>query len=331
MIQVAVGDRHPAGTRGRAAAAARACSEKPGAVSPSFRPGRAPRRVVLLRRASPCRDGPSRGGRVSRIYGRIDPATGRVSSYDERTVEAAESRPKVLSGVAAHEAYHAAVGLLHGLRVTEARADCPSPGIAGHVLFAPATELRDKALMLLAGNLADPDVPDWPPEWPSRFAEAGCDEHRLAELVDELDFDRRGWAALCDEAKNLVASPGIDDLASMIEQFLAKGHVLDEATLSSFHNAVCPPQPSSWPSSIRRRRRFSARRSPRPPTPPRRASSQHWLLSSTTSTRAGIGSCRVRSPRRWRRGGRPGTLCLSSGPTTGTRPTPTSGSPTRRT
>ena len=106
-----------------------------------------------------------------RIHGRIDPATGRFSSYDERTleaVEAAESRPKVLPGVAAHEAYHAAVGLLHGLRVTEARADNPSPGIAGHVLFAPGTELRDKALMLLAGNLADPDVPDWPPEWPSR-------------------------------------------------------------------------------------------------------------------------------------------------------------------
>ena len=148
-----------------------------------------------------------------RIHGRIDPATGQYSSYDERTLEAVEAtgaRPKVLPGVAAHEAYHAAVGLLHGLRVTEARADCPSPGIAGHVLFAPGTELRDKALMLLAGNLADPDVSDWPPEWPSHFAEAGCDEQRLAELVDELDLDRRGWTALCDEAKDLVATPAIE-------------------------------------------------------------------------------------------------------------------------
>ena len=180
-----------------------------------------------------------------RIHGRIDPATGRFSSYDERTLEAGEaaaSRPKVLPGVAAHEAYHAAVGLLQGLRVTEARADNPSPDVAGRVLFAPGTELRDKALMLLARQPRRPGRAGLAAEWPSRSARAGCDEQRLAELVDELDLDRRGWAALCGEARNLVASPGIDDLASMIEQFLAKGHVLDEATLATFYNAVCPPQ-----------------------------------------------------------------------------------------
>jgi hypothetical protein len=38
MIQVAVRDRHPAGTRGRAAAAARAYSKQPGAVSLSSVP-----------------------------------------------------------------------------------------------------------------------------------------------------------------------------------------------------------------------------------------------------------------------------------------------------
>jgi hypothetical protein len=131
---------------------------------------------------------------------------------------------------------------LHGLRVTEARADNPSPGVAGHVLFASGTEPRDKALMLLAGNLADPDVSDWPPERPSRFAEAGCDEHRLAELVDELDLDRRGWKALCDEAKDLVATPAIESLASMIELLLERGSVLDEARLASLYRAICTPQ-----------------------------------------------------------------------------------------
>src|SRR4051812_19079740 len=90
-----------------------------------FRPGRVPRRVVLLRRASPCRDGPLRGGRV--IQGRIDPATGVFTSYDQAAEAAVECRPEVDPEVAAHEARHAAIALVHGVRVTEASADSRRP------------------------------------------------------------------------------------------------------------------------------------------------------------------------------------------------------------
>jgi HK97 family phage prohead protease len=86
--------------------------------------------------------------------------------------------------------------------------------------------------------------PGWPPDWPSRSGPAACDEHRLADLVDELDLDRLGYAALCAEAKNLVDSPAIADLASMIEMFLAKGCVLRESHLATFYKAVCPPRSS---------------------------------------------------------------------------------------
>ncbi len=259
-----------------------------------------------------------------RIHGRIDPATGRYSSYDERTLEA---RPKVLPGVAAHEAYHAAVGLLHGLRVTEARADCPSPGIAGHVLFAPGTELRDKALMLLGGNLADPDVP----EWPSRFGPAGCDEHRLAELVDELDLDRRGWATRRDEAKDLFKRAlRSTSLASMIELFLARGLVIDDATLASFDNAS--PASHRGPGQVRRVAAGLRRKSFTTATNTDSAGEFEALVAVFGNVdKGGDRIMPGRSPRRWRRGGRPASPCPSSGPTTGTRPTPTSVSPTRRT
>jgi hypothetical protein len=95
--------------------------------------------------------------------------------------------------------------------------------------------------------------PDWPPEWPPRSATAGCDEHGLAELVDELALDRRGWQALCAEAKNLVESPAIEQLASMIEiswhraMFSTKPSWRSSTTLSARRAA------SFGPSSTRRR------------------------------------------------------------------------------
>jgi HK97 family phage prohead protease len=172
------------------------------------------------------------------INGRIDLTTGVYTPYDQPTKAAVESRP-VDPETAAHEARHAAVALMHGVRVTEARADYPSADTAGHVLFSADTDPREKALMILAGEMGQPG---WPPDWPSRSGPAACDEHRLADLVDELDLDRHGYAALCAEAKNLVDSPGIADLASMIEMFLAKGCVLRESHLATFYNAVCPPR-----------------------------------------------------------------------------------------
>lgn len=174
-----------------------------------------------------------------RIHGRIDPATGVFASYDQPAKAASEGRPEVDPEVAAHEARHAAVALMHGVRVVEARADYPSADTAGHVLYSSDTDQREKALVSLAGEMGQPG---WPPDRPSRSGAAGCDEQRLGELVDELELDRRGYAALCVEAKNLVASPGVDDLASMIEEFLAKGHVLVEDVLAIFYNAVCPPR-----------------------------------------------------------------------------------------
>jgi hypothetical protein len=84
------------------------------------------------------------------IRGRIDPATGVFTSYDQPAKAAVESRP-VDPEVAAHEARHAAVALMHGVRVTEARADYPSADTAGHVLYSADTDPREKALMILAG------------------------------------------------------------------------------------------------------------------------------------------------------------------------------------
>jgi len=173
------------------------------------------------------------------IHGRIDLTTGVYTPYAQAALEAKSEPRPVDPETAAHEARHAATALVHGVRVTEARADYPSADTAGHVLFAAGTDPREKALMILAGEMGQPG---WPPDWPSRAARPCSDEHRLAELVDELDLDRRGWAELCAEAKNLVASPGIDELASMIEMFLAKGLVLKEDALATFHNAVCPPR-----------------------------------------------------------------------------------------
>jgi HK97 family phage prohead protease len=173
------------------------------------------------------------------IQSRIDPTTGVFTPYDQPSQAAVESRSEVDPEVAAHEARHAAVALMQGVRVTEARADCPSADTAGHVLFSADTDPREKALMILAGEMGQPG---WPPDWPSRSGPPRCDEHRLAGLVDELGLDRRGYGAQCGEAESLVASPGVDELASTIAQFLAKGHVLDENVLATFYQAVCPPR-----------------------------------------------------------------------------------------
>jgi hypothetical protein len=175
---------------------------------------------------------------MTTINGRIDLVTGTYTAYEQPTRETVESRP-VDPETAAHEARHAAVALIGGVRVTEGRADYPSADTAGHVLFSADTPPREKALMILAREMGQPD---WPPDWPSRSGPAECDEHRLADLVDELDYDRRGYDALCDEAKNLVDSPGVADLASMLEMFLAKGYVLNEDKLATFYNALCPPR-----------------------------------------------------------------------------------------
>ena len=105
-----------------------------------------------------------------------------------------------------------------GVRVVEVRADYPTADMAGRILYAADTDLRDEALVVVAGEIGQPD---WPPEWPSRSAPAG-DERRLAEIVDELDLDRRGWDALCAEAEEPCSQSGdrparVDDRAVLGE------------------------------------------------------------------------------------------------------------------
>ena len=69
------------------------------------------------------------------IRGRIDPATGVFTSYDQPAKAAVESRP-VDPETAAHEARHAAIALMSGARVVEARADYPAHDTAGWVHYA---------------------------------------------------------------------------------------------------------------------------------------------------------------------------------------------------
>jgi hypothetical protein len=66
-----------------------------------------------------------------------------------------------------------------GVRVVEVRADNPTADMAGRIRYVADTDLRDEALVVVAGEIGQPD---WPPEWPARFAPAG-DERRLAEIV----------------------------------------------------------------------------------------------------------------------------------------------------
>jgi hypothetical protein len=49
------------------------------------------------------------------------------------------------------------MGLLRSVRITEARADTPTPNAAGHVLIPSCTPTRDKALLNLAGQMGEPN------------------------------------------------------------------------------------------------------------------------------------------------------------------------------
>jgi hypothetical protein len=91
--------------------------------------------------------------------GRIDPATGAYTPYEHGSPTPAVPEPVELivwvdPDTATHEARHVAMGLLQGARITEARADTPTPDAAGHVLLPSSTPTRVKAQLNLAGQMA---------------------------------------------------------------------------------------------------------------------------------------------------------------------------------
>jgi hypothetical protein len=91
---------------------------------------------------------------MSLLRGRIDPATGMFTSYDQP----AESTRELDPAIATHEARHTAAALLLGLKVTEARADNPNPEMGGYVRLGDYSCLRprDSGIMTLAGRWGDP-------------------------------------------------------------------------------------------------------------------------------------------------------------------------------
>jgi uncharacterized protein len=169
------------------------------------------------------------------IHGRIDPATGRFCSYDERTLEGVEARPQVDPAIAAHEARHCAAALMLGLDVKEARADNPEGDMGGYVALGDHSCLRpcEDGVMTLLGRWGDPG---WPPESPSKAAPT-CDERDLADDVESLGLGRRGYELMVADAKNLAANPEFQSLADMLEDFLARGCVLRKDSLDVIHKA----------------------------------------------------------------------------------------------
>ncbi len=122
--------------------------------------------------------------------------------------------------VAGHEARHCAAGVLLGLDVKEARADCPTPRTAGHVTtIGPMATPREFGLMVLVGGLDNDD--DWPPRWPPDKSSELADERQLAEVVERLGLDKAGYLGLYEEALQLAASRRFRSLAAGYEALTA--------------------------------------------------------------------------------------------------------------
>jgi Escherichia/Staphylococcus phage prohead protease len=135
--------------------------------------------------------------------------------------------------LAAHEANHAAMAMVLGMEVLEARVDDPTPRAAGHVIHAPG-DGRDDALVTLAGRMGDDG---WPPAWPPR-SDRSTDERHLAEYVQAASLDETGWASLCADAERLVATPSFVAKKSVVEALLDHGCVLDREKLRQIDEAV---------------------------------------------------------------------------------------------
>jgi uncharacterized protein len=138
---------------------------------------------------------------------------------------------------AAHEARHAAAGMLLGLDVREVRADNPSPDAGGHVLLDPSCYLRPRedAVMSLAGRWGNPG---WPPETPSK-AGPTVDERYLADAIESLGGGKRSYELLVADVEHLVGTPEFKSLAGTLELLLAGGCVLRKPQLDQIHRHAC--------------------------------------------------------------------------------------------
>jgi uncharacterized protein len=174
------------------------------------------------------------------IQGLIDPATGAFTPYQQATATACATDTQVDPGIAAHQARHAAAALLLGLKVIQARADNPSPEMAGSVELAPYSDLRprDSGIMTLAGRWGDPG---WPPKDPSKQGPTG-DERSLADDVETLGRGHAGYLDMLADTGRLVERPEFKSLAGVFEELLAAGIVLNEDRIRQVHEACGKPE-----------------------------------------------------------------------------------------
>ena len=147
--------------------------------------------------------------------------------------------------LAQHEAGHAAGALLGGLTISEAAArfasfasflqepDDPDEA-AGEVVIETSgvrddpDRMRALAIAVLCGPLCEGKAA---PTWPLSLAPMSSDERQVGDLVRRLDLDQRGYAALVQDAHELVCSREFDRLHVVVAELLERHGSLAGPTL----------------------------------------------------------------------------------------------------